>query len=93
MPTSTAGNERPGGGSGAVAKEDAGAGGGYSRRKNNSGDLRRPLRGTKNAGGIVGGLLMKPPSPPRDVPSFTDIDALEQALNFSIRTAGLKPGR
>lgn len=37
--------------------------------------------------------LKEPPTPPRDIPSTTDVDALEQALVVSIRTAGLKPGR
>lgn len=37
--------------------------------------------------------LKEPPTPPRDIPSTADVDALEQALVVSIRTAGLKPGR
>lgn len=37
--------------------------------------------------------LKPPPSPPREPPSCADIDALEDALIVSIRTAGLKPGR
>lgn len=37
--------------------------------------------------------LKEPPTPPRDIPSTADVEALEQALVVSIRTAGLKPGR
>ncbi|CAM9202174.1 unnamed protein product [Ectocarpus fasciculatus] len=63
-----------------------------------------PAQGTRNgrarpkasverrAIAVVNGLR-EPPSPPRDIPPTNDVDALEQALVVSIRTAGLKPGR
>lgn len=63
-----------------------------------------PAQGTRNertsvrasverrATAVVNGLR-DPPSPPRDIPPTNDVDALEQALVVSIRTAGLKPGR
>ncbi|CAN0324618.1 unnamed protein product [Ectocarpus sp. 12 AP-2014] len=46
----------------------------------------------RRATAVVNGLR-DPPSPPRDIPPTNDVDALEQALVVSIRTAGLKPGR
>ena len=58
-------------------------------------DYRHRLRGRRAAGTItLTELKLKPPpSSPRSAPPCDDIDALEQALLISIRTAGLKPGR
>ncbi|CAM9256624.1 unnamed protein product, partial [Laminaria digitata] len=61
-----------------------------------SGYGRRRLRTSSSAGTrkpLIDCTLKPPPSPPRGVPPCADIDALEQALQISIRTAGLKPGR
>eukprot|EP00903_Cladosiphon_okamuranus_P013359 g12451.t1 len=54
---------------------------------------RRPKTSAQRIGHQIVEGLKEPPSPPRDIPSTADVDALEQALVVSIRTAGLKPGR
>lgn len=56
-------------------------------------ERRRPRTSVERVANAVVEGLKHAPSPPRNFPSTADVDALEQALVVSIRTAGLKLGR
>lgn len=65
--------------------------GGNSRASGDRPRLRRPR--TAGTTTYMEPNLKRPPSPQRSAPPSDDIEALEEALLISIRTAGLKRGR